>query len=246
MNPAGAHVGLKIIERPRAVEASLWRRLRYENEAQCREALFDLYHSLARAVARHEHRRRPPYGLDRLDFEHLAYGGLLEAIDRFDPLRGAPFDAYARRRIRGAISDGLARSSEIAAQYSQRRRAETDRLRSLEIGAEEPQDFIRELSNVATALAIGFIVEGASLTGDGTGSTQPDSYESVAWGELYASLQREIALLPERQRSVMQQHYVQGVSFAHIADMLGVTKGRVSQLHRDGIRRIRERLRSNE
>src|SRR5689334_877835 len=107
---AGRQSGLALIQRPQEVEASLWRRLRFEDEGQCRELLFNRHLALAKSIAWREYRRRPPHGLEREDFEQLAMSGLLEAIDRFDPLLGAPFASFAKHRIRGAVADGASRS----------------------------------------------------------------------------------------------------------------------------------------
>ncbi|MET0183798.1 MAG: sigma factor, partial [Caulobacterales bacterium] len=104
MTPSADSIGLKLLEIARAVESSLWRRLRFENDSACREALFNRYIRFARSVAAQEWRRRPAYGLERQDFDQLAFGGLLDAIDNFDPLHGASFESFARARIRGAIS----------------------------------------------------------------------------------------------------------------------------------------------
>lgn len=110
-------VGFDLLLVPPRVEASLWRRLRFENEKGCREQIFTRYRVLARAIARRQHGRRPKHGADLGDMEHFAYEGLLQAIDRYDPLRGIPFGAYARRRIVGSIADGSARMSESDATW---------------------------------------------------------------------------------------------------------------------------------
>lgn len=233
-------VGLKVIERAGAVESSLWRRLRLGAEHACRLALFDRYVDLARAVARGERRRRPAYGLDKADFEQLAFSALLEAIDRFDPLRGPPFAAFARPRIRGAISDGIARSSEASAQYSLRQRIEAERLRSLASGEQAGEDYLQCLAELAAGLAIGLIAERTRRL-DETGSGL-DPYEGLAWRELKLHLSREIARLAPTERSVIEQHYFNGVAFSEIARMMGVSKGRVSQLHRSALLRVREGL----
>lgn len=245
MKQVVAGAGLAILRKPREVEASLWRRFRFEHDVACRMALFESYRDLARAAAFAEYRRRPAYGLERQDFEQLAYGGLLEAVDRYDPLRGTPFSAYARLRIRGAISDGLARSSERGAEYAYRRRVELERLRSINAGRPEPpEDAVAELADLAVSLAIGFAAEDASLwwAGASLAAPQLDAYESVAWRETQLGVLKEIERLPENERIILQQHYLKGVSFANIAEMLGLTKGRISQLHRSALRRVRERL----
>lgn len=246
MKPTAGGAGLAILRKPKEVEASLWRRLRFEENPACRSALFDAYRDLARAAALAEFRRRPAYGLERGDFEQLAYSGLLEAIDRYDPLRGAPFSAYARLRIRGAISDGLARSSERGAEYAYRRRVELERLQSLQARPEPSEDAVAELADLAVSLAIGFAAEDASLWWAGASHIAPelDAYESVAWREAQLGLLKEIERLPENERTVLQQHYLNDVSFANIAEMLGLTKGRISQLHRSALFRVRERLRA--
>lgn len=243
MKAGAPRIGLRLIARPREVEASLWRRLRFENDDACRELLFNRQLDLARAIAIHEYRRRPAYGLDRKDFEQFAYSGLLEAIDRFNPLHGAPFDAFARRRIRGAITDGLAKSSESGAQYAHRRRVELERLRSL--GTAAPQaDPIVDLSDLAIGLALGLVIESARFSDLHAAPGELGAYESVSWRDLQVNLLKAIERLPEAEKSVMQQHYLNGVSFVQIARLLNVTKGRVSQIHSVALRRVRERLRS--
>lgn len=234
-------VGLKLIERAGAVEASLWRRFRLGAEQACRLALFERYIDLARAVARGERRRRPAYGLDKHDFEQLAFSGLLEAIDRFDPLRGPRFAAYARPRIRGAIFDGIARSSEAGAQYTLRQRIEAERLRSLASDRDAAgEDYLKQLAELASGLAIGLIAERSGRLGEPGPSLDP--YEGLAWRELKLNLSRKIACLPPAERAVIEQHYFNGVAFSEIARMMGLSKGRISQLHRSALLRVREGL----
>jgi RNA polymerase sigma factor for flagellar operon FliA len=241
-------VGLRLVERQREVEASWWRRLRFENDARCRERLFEHYQGFARSIAISELRRRPAYGLDRSDFLQLAYGGLLEAIDRFNPLHGAPFSAYARRRIRGAISDGLARSSEGGAQYNHARRLETERLRSLDDPSmsQGGDDAIAQLSDIAVALALGLMIQSSNLAAAADGKELADlhAYESVAWRDVELSVLQEVEHLPEVEKTVLKQHYLQEMSFKDIASLLGLSKGRVSQLHRAALERLRARIRS--
>jgi RNA polymerase sigma factor for flagellar operon FliA len=48
---ARAPSGLDLLVRPCREEASLWRRLRFENDFECRERLFNQYLPFARSVA---------------------------------------------------------------------------------------------------------------------------------------------------------------------------------------------------
>ena len=232
--------GLDLVLDPTRAEASLWRRARFEDDHPSREALFNRYLKLARSVAARYFRRRPPSG-DRGDVEQFAYEGLLQALDRFDPLQGVPFGAYARPRIAGNIADGMAQMSEVDVQISLRRRLQRERLRSLDLAADG--DPLTVLADLAVDLAVGLLLEGTGMI-DG-GDERPDAYEGLAWRQAQAALVGELECLPDAQATVVRQHYHTGLSFAHIANLLKLSRGRISQLHRDAIERLRRRLRNH-
>lgn len=236
--------GLALVEVPPRVEASLWRRLRFEAESGCRETIFMRYRALARAIAR-DNRRRVMNGADTSDVEHFAYEGLLQAIDRFDPLRGVSFGAFARRRIGGSIADGIAHQSEIAAQARQRGRVWRERLQALGKDAAEAPDALRALSSLVSGLAIGLLLEDTGIIVPDHGADfRPSVYETLAMRELQAVLRDEIARLPFREATIMRLHYEDGVSFTHIADLLHLSKGRISQLHGAALAKLKQRMRN--
>ncbi len=242
MKPQRIRSGLGLLLVPPRVEASLWRRFRFERELKCREQIFARYRGLARSIAVRQLRARPRNGVELNDIEQFAYEGLLVAIDRYDPLRGIPFGAFARRRILGSISDGAASMNEINAQHGYRRRAEGERLRSIADGA-SGADPLRALADLAAGLAIGLMLEGTNLVEPEDGADhRPNAYESLAWRQLQAQLAREIERLPEREGAIIRHHYENGVSFTHIAELLGLSKGRVSQLHANALARLRARI----
>ncbi len=230
--------GLALVAIPPRVEASLWRRWRYEAESGCREQIFVRYRSLAKSIAARQLSRRPAHGADLGDLQHFAYEGLLLAMERFDPLRGIPFSAYARRRIVGSISNGAARLGELDAQHHARRRVAQERVRSLQPA--QTDSAVDQLGDVAAGLAIGVMLADTGLVEDAErGDHRPDAYESLAWRELHAMLGAAIDSLPDRERWVIREHYEHGVRFAQIAEVLGISRGRVSQLHAAAIGRLR-------
>lgn len=235
--------GLDLVLVPPRVEASLWRRLRYEQELRCREQIFTRYRGLARTIAARQLRMRPRNGVELPDMEQFAYAGLLAAIDRYDPLRGIPFSAYARRRILGSIFDGAAQMNELDAQYSYRRRQQVERARSLAEASAPEADPLRALAALAGGLAIGLMLAETSLVESEDGSDhRPNAYETLAWRELQAQLAQEIGRLPDREAVIIRQHYENGVSFTRVAELLGLSKGRVSQLHAKAIATLQARL----
>jgi len=232
------HRGLKLITRPTRVEASLWRRLRLEAETACRETLFNRYADYARAIARRFFKRRSPPKPELSDYQQFAYEGLLQAIDRFDPLNGAPFRAFARRRIAGSIVDGLARMSELDAQVSHRSRMEQERVRSLTSEREtEGGEALPALSELAVELALGLILEGTSLL-----DPRPTAYESLVYRQMQTHLAEAVQHLPEKEAAVIRQHYENGLSFVQIARLLNLSRGRISQLHRAALKTLRKRI----
>jgi RNA polymerase sigma factor for flagellar operon FliA len=242
MTNAGSS-GLGLLAQPGRVEAALWRRLRFEADETCRERLFELYADFARALAARDARRRAISYADRGDIEQFAFEGLLQAIDRYDPMNGAPFTAYARRRIAGSIADGIATLSEVGAHARHQRRAEQERLRSLAEPREEAADSaVAALSDVAVGLALGLMLERGLVAQSSEPDPGPTAYESLEWREIQMRLLHEVGRLPEREAAIIRHHYENGLSFARIADLLGLSRGRVSQLHRASLDKLRKRI----
>jgi RNA polymerase sigma factor for flagellar operon FliA len=235
--------GLDLVLDPIRAEASLWRRARFEDDIPSRETLFNRYLLLARSVAaRHYQWRREAF--ERRDLEQFAYEGLLQAIDRFDPLKGVPFGAYARPRIAGNVADGMTRMSEISAQISQRRRLQQERLKSLVPGEGVANDPLTALADLVVDLALGLMLEGTGmLAGEEGADPRPSAYEGLAWRQTQAAIGQALERLPSNERMVVRQHYQTGLSFAQIAELLRLSRGRISQLHRSAIERLRRWLR---
>lgn len=231
---------MDLVVDPERAEASLWRRLRFEQELQCRETLFNRYFNLARAIAVRLFRQRRSARLERGDFEQFACEGLLQALDRYDPLRGVPFSAFARRRIAGNIASGIGAMSEIDAQLSCRNRIERERARSLIAADADP---LAALSDLAVGLAVGLMLDAIGLSGEDRADPAPDAYDCLAWRETQAMLRRALADLPEQEAVVVRQHYDHGLPLAHVAALMNLSRGRISQLHRSALDRLHKRMR---
>src|SRR6185437_10822582 len=76
-------------------------------DPKVRDALILHYSPWARAVARDVYMRVYLMRDAWHDCAQNALLGLIEAIERFDPGRGVPFQPYARHRVRGAVFDGV-------------------------------------------------------------------------------------------------------------------------------------------
>ena len=233
-------VGRKLIQRAPRVEAALWRRFVFEDDDQCKTRLFNKYRKLAAQIAKKKFFGFPRGNFDIGDFEQAAYVGLLDAIERYDPLRHVPFSAFARLSINGAIAEGYGKSSEVSAIYRYRRRQMRDRARAIHNDSQSHKsNALDDLSALVKGLAIGLILDQFELGEDGEViDPEPSAYETLAWKELRQQVMEAIIRLPGTERSVLCQHYLSGLPFKQIAQLLGLTPGRISQLHKSGLRRL--------
>ncbi|MEQ1540690.1 MAG: sigma-70 family RNA polymerase sigma factor [Novosphingobium sp.] len=233
-----------MLVRPEREEAALWRRFQQTNDAFLREGLFERYRHFARSLAR-RHARRSGLGADVVeDLEQFGYRGLLEAIDRFDPLREASFLSFASARIAGSIADGMAQLDERGAQLRFGRRLERERLASLRRNS-NARSATEELSDLVAELALGLIlsVEDREASSGLAGRTD-NGFDTLAWRETKAVLSRRVEALPEPERTVIRQHYLNDLLFSQIATMLGLSKGRISQLHKAALVRLRKSMKA--
>jgi RNA polymerase sigma factor for flagellar operon FliA len=229
-----------------ADETQLWAALKVHGQASARERLFLQYAPLAFKIARRCHTQASGSTVELNDVKQWASAGLLEAIDGFDQNKGTPFAAYAPRRIRGSVLDGLSRASEYHEQLSARARWRKQRLDSLTatIDAAQPEDALGKLVELAIGVAISFMLDDTTLYREENAPERgPSAYESLAWKETLAALKRVVADLPDPERAVIRHHYGGELSFTDIASLLGVSKGRVSQIHRSALAALRRCLR---
>jgi RNA polymerase sigma factor for flagellar operon FliA len=227
-------------------EHGLWHAFKQGGSASARERLFSRYAGFAVQIAARLYRRKSVGDIELADLRQLAYAGLLEAIDRFDPDRGVPFRAFAARRVSGSVLDGIAKLSEKREQLSWRAKMRRERVRSLaaaEDGEISTADAMARIAEIAVGLALGFMLEDVAVhTEVDIGNRPPTAYDSLVWKEMVTQLRRQVEGLPEREQLILRRHYMDGVSFDQLAALLDLTKGRISQLHRAALSLLRKRM----
>ena len=224
-------------------ETALWRRLAERRDGETRNTLIEHHLPLARTIAATLFARRGPMVVEFMDYLQLATVGLIEAIDRYEPSRGVPFAAYAAPRVRGSVLNALAALSETYEQSGLRKRLHSDRADSFRDGfASRKADLYAGLADIAVGFALGYMLEGSGLLApdEQHDGYRQDFYRGVEQRQLVESLARLVAALPEQERRVIRYHYYQGLPFQEIALLFGVSKGRISQIHRQALQLIRE------
>jgi RNA polymerase sigma factor FliA len=226
-------------------ELLLWASLKRDGSSTAREALFSRYLPLARQLAARHFRRSGTGAIDFLELAQMASTGLLEAIDRFKPELGVPFRYFCSRRITGSILNGVAAYSEVNRQVSVRNQMMRDRLESLRPDTRKGGtaiDTLDRLGEIAIGLAVGFILEESDSHMAVDQGSASNGYDTLAWKQMMVLLANELDRLPAREQDIVRLHYREGMSFEQLGALFGVTKGRISQLHKAAIALMRKRL----
>jgi RNA polymerase sigma factor for flagellar operon FliA len=221
---------------------SLWDDFIRSRDVQLRSELIELYMPLARRMAARVYGYRGDESVTFSDYLQYARVGLIEAVDRFDANRGVPFESYSLRRIRGAILNGIGQESENAAQRRFWRTHTPERLQSLveHNGGNPQRASLNDLAQITVGIALGIVLDDAEreLAADDTPGNNP--YAAAELEQFSRRLRLLIEDLPPRERDIIKGHYFERVEFQDIAARLGVTKGRVSQLHAQALARLRD------
>lgn len=201
---------------------------------------------------------RLPRHLDTDDLVGAGALALVQAAQAFDPELGVPFGRFASTRIRGAMIDSM-RSRDWATR-SLRSRA---RMIS-EVGESLTAVLHRAPTEEEIATASGLSLEEVRSTRSGTdraallsldpvtgsedglaatvADTNPRPDEALVAAERMGYLRDALAELPARQRQVVTQYYLDQRPLTEIAEELGVTQSRASQLRAEGLDLLREAL----
>jgi RNA polymerase sigma factor FliA len=202
---------------------------------------------------------RIPRYICRDDLVSAGMAGLAQAARAYDPARGISFSRFASARIRGAILDEL-RSRDWASRSVRakarnitqitdhltaklRRQPSTSEVAAA-VGAS--QDEIEAINtDVYRALVLNYDalpIEGSGediLLADRSG---PD--EDVLDNEKRAYMIAAVDKLPERLRRVVIGYFFEELPMQDLADELGVTDSRVSQMRAEALTLLRDAINS--
>lgn len=205
--------------------------------------------------------QRVPSQVEVSELVSVGLVGLIEAAGRYKPATGVPFDAFARRRVQGAMLDSL-RDLDWAPRSVRKMRRDVDstinRLRHElkrepeggEIAAAlkvTERDYDKMLDQMK-AVDIGTIRQLDTAPSESPMleiAIDPDEGQQVRLerAEMRQHLASAIAELPERERHILSLYYHEELTLAEIGEVIGVGESRVSQLRTQAIARLRARLR---
>jgi len=184
---------------------------------------------------------------------------LLEAIERFSPSAGVKFETYAVPRVRGSILDEMRKLDWVprSVRETNRRVGKAAHEVMQEQGREPLDEEIAEKLSMGlddyrkmvggglspAARGTDIMVEGESAGRmDETPSHTPSPFECLSDDETRRLLIEAVEQLSERERTVIALYYYEELKFSEIAKLLSISEGRVSQIHSEVLRQLRQRL----
>lgn len=186
-----------------------------------------------------------PSHVSRDDLLSCAHVALVEVARRFDPSAGASFATYALARLQGAVLDEL-RSGDWASRSVRAAARRTDTAAdalAMSLGRPPTREELAaslgvgrgELETLQLDVHRAVMVSIDAETGPDGGSLDlPDPGESperaLLRGERGRFLQEAIRALPDRLDEVVERNFFGDESLTEIAESLGVTLSRVSQM----------------
>ena len=206
--------------------------------------------------------QRLPSQVEMNDLISVGVMGLIDAASRYRPSSGVPFEAFARRRVQGAMLDALRDLDWAPRSLRKLRRTLDSTIAQLrhDLGREpteaqiaasmsmSPGEYDRALEQVRS-LDIGAIRQLDAPAPDGGSLLElcvdPDEGPEARLqrSELKGHLASAIGLLPERERQVLALYYQEELTMSEIGAVIGVSESRVSQLRSLAISRLRASLR---
>jgi len=228
-----------------------WFAFRRDADMNARARIIEGFLPFARMLAAKLFAKRTYAELEYQDYLQYATIGLVESVDRFDPNCGVKFETFSSPRITGAILNGIETLGEKQQQVSARKRALAPRVNSIKAGVsmdyKSPEALFSRLAEVAIGLAIGFVLEDSGMYQADIEPAYPDNtYQRIELRQLQKRIVSLVNLLPRNERSVITYHYLQHLPFGEIAAILGVTKGRVSQIHKEALQKLQASIRFDD
>lgn len=197
------------------------------------------------------------------DISSYGVEGLIDAIEKYTPDKGARFETYALMRIRGNIIDKI-RSQDFLPRSARRKikdvKQAQEQLRqkfgrpatTLEVAdflGMEPQ---RVDQILAEDTSIGSIYEKRGTSDDSVAiiDTIQDEHrltpaEAMEEKDVKSELESALKRLPERERMIMVLYYHENMTLKEIGEAIEVSESRVCQLHAQAIMKLKNILSEN-
>lgn len=238
----------------------LWTQWKEQNQFEAKKTLIENYLPLVDFVT-NRLAIGLPKNVSKDDLASFGVMGLIDAIEKFDYLRGLQFETYASWRIRGAIIDGLRQGDWVPRSVRDKAKKVEDAYQKLEqlhlrsVTDEEMSEYLQISVNEFHQLIQDISVTSICSIDDPIREEETESRLSLLIDEkaknpedkvneffLKEMLAKAVDRLTEKERMVISLFYFDELSLSEIAEVLSLSPSRISQLHSKAILRLRGSL----
>ena len=203
-----------------------------------------------------------PSFMTRDDMTSAAMEGLFDAANKYDPAKGAGFKTFAEYRIRGSIFDEMRKldwfSRSMREKYNQLTRTmlelerklgqspgEDEMAEAMDMSIDQYHDLLTKVSHlgcVSLNETLDHSSEGKSFLDSLEDRGCPTPLELIENQELAGIIAGILEKISEKERMVIALYYYEELTQREIAEIIGVTEGRVSQLHSQALLKIKIKM----
>lgn len=218
----------------------LWKRWFESPTTDSLHALLGYYHQWLAFIARKFYVKYYISSYEIGDYLHWAAIGLIESIKHYKPIDGVQFKSFAFKRIRGEIINQLNKATEeIALYHANRKERQKERINSL-VEHHSSEKSFEKLFSITVDMMIGNLLE-SELESELL--IEEESFLGGIYGEeLNSNLSGFLMKLAKNEEIVLVYHYFYHLRFSEISEIMQLTKGRVSQIHNEGLCKLRKML----
>ena len=180
---------------------------------------------------------------------------LMDAIESYDDTRGAKFETYASLKIRGAIIDYIRRQDWIPRNvrkfartldkaysmlYNLNGRAPSTEELAQHLGMDEAK-LLRQMAESSCTITLSFE---ELLYEDNINEPQmaDTGDQEILREEMTSVIAKAINELREREKQVITLYYYKNMKYSDIAKALGVSEGRICQIHTKAVLELKTKL----
>lgn len=238
-------------------EYELWHEYRKTKDIKVRNLLVERYSDLVQILAYKLRGIYEQYGSVE-DIVNEGIIALISVIDKYDIDKGLKFETYASYRIRGAMIDFVKRQDwtpdKVKADYKDIRKVEEELGQMLGREPKEseiieylgisPEEYTRIIGNEYCSTVISFektILDAQEGTMDLESGINCPQYE-VENKELKETLLGAMDVLNKNEKLVISLYYVEEIKFNEIAEVMSLSKSRVSQIHTNALNKLKEAM----
>lgn len=241
----------------------LWRDyFKDKTDKKTRDALIVQYIYLTRYVVGRVKVALPPtFSIE--DISSYGVEGLIDAVEKFSPDKGARFETYALMRIRGNIIDKI-RSQDFLPRSARKKikdvKVTQENLRQ-KLGRQPTSSEIGEVLGLEKEKVDQILAEDTTITSlyDKKGSSDEsvevidtiqdtkrlNPQEEMEEKDVKRQLEFALKKLPERERMIMVLYYHENMTLKEIGEAIEISESRVCQLHAQAIMKLKNILSEN-